>query len=206
MLHVLTGVDPSVRAHDRSSTQHDASEPPGTDDSFGDVGGSPATSAFRASGSVIPRALPNSPRRGFLALRARRSVGLMSARAGVLPRRRRARPDRFTPEPAVPLGRLPLPVWEAAVRSRLLPGRQTGSGAGGPDSDCRGLIGDDCEREMRRHRSRRWTLACLGTGRVSASRSALLRFVLRDSAGLDGAPHSSACGCANRGTRFPVPA
>jgi len=59
MLHLLPGVDPSVPAHDRSSTQHDAPEPPGTDDSFGDVGGAPATSAFRASCSVIPRALPN---------------------------------------------------------------------------------------------------------------------------------------------------
>jgi len=127
MLHLLPGVVPSVPAHDRSSTQHDAPEPPGTDDSFGDVGGAPATSAFRASGSVIPRALPNSPRRGFLALRARRSVGVMSARAGVLPRRRRARHDRFTPEPAVPLGRH-RSVWEAAVRPRLLPGRHCRSG------------------------------------------------------------------------------
>ena len=62
-----------------------------------DVGGAPATSAFPSLLVRDPEGLAQ-PRRGFLALRARRSVGVMSARAGVLPRRRRARHDRFTPD------------------------------------------------------------------------------------------------------------
>jgi hypothetical protein len=72
------------------------------------------------------------------------------------------------------------PAAEADASSARPLRRQRGSGAGCPDSDRRGLIGDGCERGMRGRRSRRWTRPCLGTGRASASCSALLRFVLLD--------------------------
>ena len=46
MLHLLPGVNPSVPAHDRFP-QHDASDPLGTDASFGDASIAPIAGAAR---------------------------------------------------------------------------------------------------------------------------------------------------------------
>ena len=47
MLHSLAGVNPNVPAHDRSSAQHDASDPPGTDALFGDASIAPIAGSAR---------------------------------------------------------------------------------------------------------------------------------------------------------------
>ena len=76
--------------------------------------------------------------------------------------------------------RLPLRGFQQPKRKPKLGRRRGDKGEVAPavlTAMVHGLIGGDCERGMRGRRSRRWTRPCLGTGRASASCSALLRFV-----------------------------